>query len=99
MISYELGLKLKKADFKQGNPVRFKDSWVEEDGNLMTDGEPVHIPDTSELIETLGTPLYLHCAVDNFWYAQDGQHTEANEGRGRSADEALAELWLAKNKK
>jgi len=103
MISYELALRLKEAGFPQGLLQTMfcqthKRARLACDTSCNEPSEHCCIPTISKLIEAIGTPLFLHCEMYDYWYAQDGKTDKAKEGRGRSADEALTELWLAKNK-
>jgi hypothetical protein len=67
-MTYELAQKLKKAGFPQRrNPVRFFDTQIDSEGNLITEGEMVHIPNLSELIEVCGDIILYKLPKDNEW--------------------------------
>lgn len=103
MSSYEKALKLKNAGFPQkNNPVNFKNSWIEEDGNLMTEGEMVYFPTLSELIEQcikinpIGFSIKRNAS--GTWVCSTDLAQPVG-GSGSTPEEAVANLWLALNKK
>lgn len=86
-MTYELALKLKEAGFKQ-DILGWRNS---------KDKISVVCPELSELIEACGVKIQsLHNLVDlNRWDALS-QHFK---GLGATPEEAVANLWLALNKK
>ena len=95
-MNYELAKKLKDAGFKQGNENGQEcDEWI--------DG--YYIPTLSELIEACGENFRLQTSKPFLWQADNcGDFNEwDNEkyiaGTGNTSKEAVANLWLALNKK
>lgn len=103
-MNYELAKRLKDAGFPQGqyrlgNRIYPNTDEYEEDG--------AHIPTLSELIEACGDRFdYLERGVDGCWYAyhevfpRDDKDLSGDIfGKGSTACEAVALLWLALNDK
>lgn len=95
MISYEKAKELKDAGCPQGSY---------NDGDRMYIGQdPWQIPDTVELIAACGSGFEtLHCSGIEWWAGiynfHDGMWLDPL-GRGSTYDEALANLYIALNKK
>ena len=99
-MKYELAKKLKDAGFK----VESHDCW--EKGCQSNDG--VCYPTLSELIEACGKMSLFSYRGQKVWQAEGGElyvNKETMQGGykirviGLTPEEAVAELWLALNKK
>ena len=95
-MNYELAKELKDAGFPQSEPNGFP-------GILNPDGDTtVYYPTLEELIEACGDSSISLAKWGKKWQA--GYHDkwgECNgpEGSGETPEEAVANLWLAINKK
>ena len=107
MISYELALKLKEAGFPQ-EPSKALGILMDMYGKVPTPTE-CKIPTLSELIEACGLKGFVMWELNGIIYA--GKDDTAGRGQnyyddyphpleeGLTPEEAVANLWLAINKK
>ena len=83
MISKEINQKL----YEIGFPFR--------EGSTRCYPNPV----LSELIEECGSPIHIHSKKHNQWFVTDGNVHTKYEGHGESIEEAVANFYIAINKK
>lgn len=97
-MSYELALRLKNAGFPLKCTIYSEDDFVFGMAvDLAKEPQQVMYPLLEELIEACGEGLVkLVREEENCWYAHGVNDTL---GHGRTPSEAVANLWLALNKK
>lgn len=108
-MTYEKAKELKDAGFPQGKTLAIpKDSGIlDSDGTLYLPKEPVYIPTLSELIEACGEDFMLtnECGQWEAWsgsvssMVRMGESGAKYECTGSTPEEAVANLWLALNRK
>ena len=96
MISYELANELKDAGWPQSG----SGGWVgPADKIVLRSGDRVYAPTLSELIEACGSKNFILGRTSHYteisWDAQIYDATTRTIGKGQSAEEAVARLWLA----
>jgi hypothetical protein len=112
MITYEKALELKNAGFEQKkNRIGFLNTFIDNEGNLITEGESVYYPSLEELIEACVGRFVLHspnsCDVNEYYWQNgdkwlafhQGDKDKETRGEGSTSSEAVANLWLELNKK
>lgn len=106
MITYELALKLKESGFPQtGNGIT-PQAWICNQDHSKKELLAVYIPTLSELIKACGEELEDLRRDGHGWVAINGLNWERKFDKdmtlyesGSSPEEAVANLWLALNKK
>lgn len=104
-MNYELAKELKEAGFPQKQPYYYdpKKYTDEEAVRAILDGKDiadVYIPTLEELIEACGENLYSLYRHHNEWQAHSNSDQWDTEiENGKTPTEAVANLWLALNKK
>ncbi len=106
MISYELAKKLKEAEFPQTGKSH---TWYSPTGEYQINpisvvvNDSISIPTLSELIEACGKDfsiLYNNLRDDEMgWWAGTNVKGIQNPIMGKTPEIAVANLWLAINKK
>lgn len=106
-MTYELALKLKNAGFPQatkaGNQIPKPGMGaivdIDKKGkNIPIAGEWAYAPTLSELIEACGEGYFKLAHGQDDWYGSMGLDNEKHS-HGSTPEEAVANLWLALNKK
>ncbi len=110
-MKYELAKKLEDAGFGKnrailhGKRIVFSDSHIDSEGNLITSADAVEVPTLSELIEACGDGFDALLKgqrknnVYGLWRADASDEAHGISLTGSTPEEAVANLWLALNKK
>ena len=96
-MNYELAKRLKDAGFPQGGD----GVWDGGNGTIATQKSMVYVPTLSELLEACGDEFRVVEKDGNGWLASglwDDQFGHEPE-KGKTPEEAVANLWLALNEK
>lgn len=89
-MHYQTALKLKKAGYPQGDLPEAREGM----------SESVHYPNAEELMDVLGTPIYIHGHGDEIWYAKRTLNQDVKElPVQKSMVLALAQMYLLENRK
>ena len=100
-MKYALALELKNAGYEQKkNRVSFLNNYIDNEGNLITEGEMVYCPSLSELIEACGEKFHGIYIAGGDWKTHGFRSNKEWDDvytHGSTPSESVARLWLAIN--